>query len=96
MAMRRGGENGAFLARPRTCFEPFDCVMISPDRLEATRRPGLPSGKMLGGHGGDAAMAMWALRVVAPGYMAAPLRTRVYRTYQERRGGQIRAPPHGA
>ena len=94
--MRRSREIGAFLARPSTCFAASDCLVIRVDCLEATRRPGLHREKKCQRHGGDAAMAMWALRVVASGYMAAPLRTGVFRTYQERRGGQIRAPPHGA
>ena len=46
MAMKRGGENGAFLARPSTCCEPPDCSMISVNHLEAAPRPGLRPEKM--------------------------------------------------
>ena len=62
--MRRSREIGAFLARPSTCFAASDCLVISVDRLEAVWRPGLRSEKKYQRHGGDAAMAMWALRVV--------------------------------
>ena len=52
---------------PSTCFAPSDCVMVSDGRLEATRRPGLRSEEKYQRHGGDAAMAMWARRVVTQG-----------------------------